>query len=447
MSDAQGRGCLGRGLRITAWTLGILAAGVAILYIVLAALAGSKEQRVNAAWSAAGLPLQDFLSGMPDRGDGESAKALTHSAAKLGIVLDTTDYSKSVAAAGDREAWKQMKASVQDLNRLLESPELSTSPIPETLQAFLLEKAPVLEEIRTGLQAEVPTWRSDISKGYRAEIPPVLGQLDLCRLLVADAQAALARNDEPLAARDLDAAWRLSEGLVDRPELIGQLAAMAMRRMTVVALRHLDAPASEWEARLAAYAPSRGILKAYQCEAAMMGTVANEPRIGEVVSPSPGLLRSRFATALVRPYLRLCCAGAQEILLDQIHALQGADPCIADEAILKSGLPEAKIPSWNLIARIALPNMDIGWGRAKHMRIAGEITRKVMALKAARTASGAWPASLPGLEDSVCAGEKYTFSVTPEGAMTLSFSAPMPSEQIVRDFKAPHEYRTAPRKK
>ncbi len=442
MSDTKGKGCLVRGLRIGAWVLGVFVAVVAILFGILTLLAGSEEKKVQAAWAAAGLPLEGFLSGLPDHGDSSAARALMASAAKLGLALDTAGATPSMATPEAQESWKKVKPLVTELRGLLESPELPPINVPEPLQAWLQEKAPVLEEIREGLRAESPVWRSDISKGYRAQIPPVTGQLDLCRILLADALAALSRKNEALAAQDLDAIWRLSEGLAERPELIGPLAALAMRRMAVIALRHLEAPPPEWEARLAAFDPSRSILRAYQCEAVLMGTVAQEPRIGEIVSPSPGVLGGRFTTWLVRPYLRLCCASGQEILLRQIQYVRAAWPCLSPQELQQIKPPTDEVPSWNFLARIALPNMSPGWDRAKIVQIASDMTRKVMLLKSAKRASGTWPASLPELEKPFCANDQYDYAAGAEGAMTLTFKGAMPALENAKEFAVPLAYRT-----
>jgi len=442
MSESVVKRRLMRGL----WILVGFLALVAATYVVLHLLAGRSEKKVNAAWSAAGLPLEGLLASVPDHPDSAAAKALTVSAGKLGIVLDTVDPAKSAVDAKSQEAWRNVKNTVTAANQVLESAEPTSAPVPELLQTFLQEKAPVLEEIRAGLRAEVPAWRSDISKGYRAEIPPLLGQLDLCRLFLADSQACLARGDQGLAAQDVDAVWRLSEGLAGRPELISQLVAMSMRRMAVVAVRHLDAPSPEWESRLAAYDPALGILTSFRCEAALMGTVADEPEIGGVLSSSPKGFGGRLQTALVRPYLRLCCAGAQDLLLQQIQRLRAAGPCAPDAVLLKTGFAEADVPWWNFVARIALPNMGASWGRAKHIQIQSELSRKVIALKTARNAAGAWPPTIPGLETSFCTAEKYTYTVTPEGGAVLAFSGPKPSEEVMKGFKAPQEYREGPKK-
>ncbi len=442
MSDTKGKGCLVRGLRIGAWALGVLAGVTAILYATLALLAGSQEKKVHAAWATAGLPLEGFLSGQPDRGDSPAARALMASAAQLGLVLDTTGaVPPPLATPEAQEAWKKVKPLATELRSLLESPERPAIAVPEPLQAYLREKAPVLEEIRAGLRAEPPLWRSDISKGYRAQMPPVSGQLELCRLLLADALVALSQRNETLAAQDLEAIWRLSEGLADRPELIGPLAALAMRRMVVLALRHLEAPGPEWEARLATFDPSRSILRAYQCEAVLMGTVAEEPRIGEIVSPSPGLLGGRFTTTLVRPYLRLCCASGQEILLRQIQYVRASWPCLSPEELQQVKPPTDEIPSWNLLARIALPNLSPGWDRAKLVQIASDMTRKVMLLKTAKRATGTWPASLPEPDQPFCANDRYDYAATTGGEMTLTFKGALPVMESTKDFNVPLAYR------
>jgi len=52
-----------------------------------------------------------------------------------------------------------------------------------------------------------------------------------------------------------------------------------------------------------------------------------------------------------------------------------------------------------------------------------ELARKVLDLKARRDAAGGtWPAAVPGIESSVCKGARWTYSVAPDGRMTLAFS-------------------------
>jgi hypothetical protein len=255
--------------------------------------------------------------------------------------------------------------------------------------------------------------------------------------------AAHAAGQDAAALEDVDAVWNLSEGLSERPELISQYVVIAVRKMAVVALRKLDGVPARWTERLKGWDPEKGMLDAHRFEAAVMGTIAGEKDFGLVFGGSPPLLEGPVQTTILRPYVRLCVAGTQELELNVVERILKAGLCQADEAILKAAdLREEEIPSWNIIARIALPNLGNAWVRLRYLRIQTELTQKVLALKAQRSAGGGWPPAPGGIETSFCPGARWSYSATPDGGMSLAYSSPTPARDL-RTFTPVHEYREA----
>ncbi|HEX7604538.1 MAG TPA: hypothetical protein VF316_23130, partial [Polyangiaceae bacterium] len=124
-----------------------------------------------------------------------------------------------------------------------------------TVEAPSPDLAAILSSHRVALSAledalvtgEAPRWACDPAVSYEARLSPNgLGHLQVQRLLIADALASVARGENGMAARALEASWKLNEGLASRPEVVAQLLAIAVARLEVGALRKIDVPADVW---------------------------------------------------------------------------------------------------------------------------------------------------------------------------------------------------------
>jgi hypothetical protein len=85
---------------------------------------------------------------------------------------------------------------------------------------------------------------------------------------------------------------------------------------------------------------------------------------------------------------------------------------------------------WNVIGKIAVPNLSSAWSRAARAALEAEMTRKLLEIKRLRGADGAWPKELPGISASVCKDAKWDYRVAPDGGMTLAFSQPIDWEAL-----------------
>lgn len=420
--------------RALAWGVGAFLVLFLCTYLVLTLLARGKEREATEAWAQAGLPLEGYLESFPSRGETPEELAVDASVRRLGIALANSDDTPGKT---EMQAWKTVSAAVSRYGQEeLEKPGALAAPPPQEVAAFLREKAEVLQEIREKLQTTAPVWRMESSKGFAAPVPSLLGNIELTRLFVASSLAAHSGGDDALAQSDLVAVWRLTEGLEKRPELISQLIVLAMRKMAVTALRKLDGVDPAWEARFSAWAPYEGLLGSYRAEAAIMGHFAT------AIAPSEESgLPVWIGRVPGKPFMRLCVADTQLWLLKHVKDLQGSDPCAADASTAAAcDLKEEQLPRWNVVARIAIPNLTGSWQRVKYYDIQVELTRRVLAAKQARAADGTWPATFPGSLGSRCPGQSWNYAVDSEGEMVLAYSAPLPDKKTIKSVY-PHEFR------
>ena len=426
--------------------LQVLAALVLLLLLfqlVMWPLALSKEKSAEKKWAAAGTPLKGFFDQLPKQENNAAAEKLCIAAEKLGLNLRFNDpgaKGEKKETSPSENDWKAVSDAVRTYGSTqLEKAEPSVEPPPEDLAAYLTSHSSDLSDVRAILLGgERLRWIQDLSKGYAAPIPNFLGQIDLTRLLVADAMAAKSAGDSTRALQDMDAIWKLSEGDSDRVELISQLIVIAVRKMAVAGVRKLDGVPDEWQRRLGEWDPQKDIERSYTAEAAVMGNFR-----GIIGATGDG--DEKLLTFLGLPYLRLSAASAQEILLSQIQDFQKLGPCAKDEDLVKCGESlSKKIPRWNPLAGAAIPNISSSWARVKHLKIQVELTQKVLALKAQRASDGTWPAPVEGIEKSFCQSEKWVYAPGQDGSMSLIFSGPPLLKDLIKG-NYPQEYKEGPR--
>ena len=289
-------------------------------------------------------------------------------------------------------------------------------PPPEAVARFLQDQAPAIAGVRKLLIENPPAVWKQINKGFaNAPIPNLLQTINLEKILATDALASVSRGERDLALEDMEAGWRLCEALNKRPELISALVTIAMVRMPVGVLRFVEDVPAKWQDRLKGYVPRSGLSRAYQFEACFLFEMARTGTADWTFGSKPNWIQ-RFITRLSRPYIRLCLADAARLELEMVKAAEASGPCPEGlEAEMSDILAHA--PGWNFIARIALPNLSSSWGRAYRMQLDLEMTGKILlAEDARRNNGGAWPASVLGLEESICPKGKWIYAKTADGA-------------------------------
>jgi hypothetical protein len=432
-----------RALRVFLWSLVAMGVFSVAFYLALLPTAFSRERSVEKRWADEGMPIAGFLEGLPRTENDAAAERLCAAVAKLGFSMKPrTGGACRDVLKENADRWERAKGGIQAFVAAeLEKPGSIASPPEVDTAEFLAEAQPALQEVRDLLQRETPVWIRQPQKGMAAPLPNLLSHIQLTRLLVADALRSHALGQDNLALVDLDAAWRLSESLESNPELISQLIVIAMRKMDMGALRKLDGVPQAWQRRLETWDPHKGIVTAFRAEAAAWELEAKqlEPSSQDAGSGKGG---HGLLGMFLRPYMRLGTADAVGRLLSMIQEERKAGPCPPDSAVLTLGERAAKsIPWWNLPGKMMFPNLSSSWLRAKYARIQEELTCKVIQIKAARSTMDDLPNDLPGIEKSFCPKERWTYTLTSDGGISVSFSGPMPAKSILKGIRYPQEYR------
>jgi hypothetical protein len=378
----------------------IVAVLSAVVYGGLSVMATRREKAVRAKWAQAGRPLETFVATIPETKPNATAEALEDAANRLGL-----------ERAKKKEPWTAIALPLTDyLNSELEKDGPPVSAPPEVLAAFLRDQAPLITKARTALlEGPPPVWVERNKRLYESPLPNLLQIISLEKILAADALAALSRGDREAAMADLEAGWRLGDALGARPELISSLVTIGSLRYPVAVLRRVDGAGPAWRARLVAYSPRDCVARSYEFETAAMLELGD---MGSSGGP-PTLLR-RVGDLLGRPYLRLSFAGAADTVLEMVRIAEAAGPCPEG---LGPKMVEAigAIPKWNVLAKIAVPNINPSWGRAYRFQLDLELTEKILILKEARDKNGgAWPEAVPDIESSACPNGAWSYTRSPD---------------------------------
>jgi hypothetical protein len=273
---------------------------------------------------------------------------------------------------------------------------------PAEVIAYLDQHEAQIDALREHLlHGETIVWDRDLSKGFDAPLPYLLGHMDVARLFTTRALLRGRAND-PRAWDDLHAAWRVAQILEPRPELISQMICMAITRfVNGAAWKIPQAPNANWFAEVQQIDHRRLLLGAYQSEMYVMW------RNGERAT-----MNGAMAT-IGKPYMRwaiIDMARRQRKAAEQLAAMT---TCSLEP------VTDADIPQWNIIAKIATPGNG-AWQRAFRT-----IAEREATMNAIRIAQGQ-----AIVAESACSDGKWRFEND-----RLSYSGPIaasgPTEKVM----------------
>jgi pimeloyl-ACP methyl ester carboxylesterase len=409
--------------------------GLALALAIAGAVATAQETPPSAATLRSGFEAQ-----YPKSGASAAAIELERLAARLGIDLAPraqTWPDEEKPAAGEEQSrpeWEprptptprplvvdpfkdrprptvdaaeRLQGVQSELNDFLNREAMGTEDgvgvPPATVVRYMAEQEPTLYSIESLLLRERNVrWELDVTRRFEAQLPNLLGQMRLQRVLAVRALLALRLGDAEAANRTLEASWRFNEGLAARPELISQLTYLAVGKYQVAVLRRFDSPAAGWSDRL------RGgrALQAY------LVVLQNE---FWWVSDASDLTGEK---------------GAWGRALQQVaDEIQKRDLCDWTERALEEVWDRAlrdqlaEEDPYRTIAEIGAPNVLASFARVQRFLVDAELTALVMDARAERRASPRkeWPERLISLGRGTCYGERWTYRATPKGKATVTF--------------------------
>jgi hypothetical protein len=209
-----------------------------------------REEEIELAWAALGMPLETIRRQYPDRSANLAALRLEKLAAKLEIDLVPQAPNPKRTAGPDVRRFAPMGSALQEhLNKQLVLPDDTLLPLPDNVAGFLRAHRGEVDEIVDLLLGREPMrWEFDLY----FHIPNLSGFAFLHRLLLADALSDLGEGRQDEAVRALRASHRLASSLFEQPERLTLMIAIAASREHAGVLRRAAADAGEWRNRFVA---------------------------------------------------------------------------------------------------------------------------------------------------------------------------------------------------
>ncbi|MDH3283344.1 MAG: hypothetical protein OEQ13_01280 [Acidobacteriota bacterium] len=419
MSSASS-GRSGRKLLRTLLTFVLMTAFAAsALYAIGSGIANRKKADVIAAWDGSLGTEDEIFERYPHVEANTAALDIERLSAVLGVDIAPKQYDGRARPTDERSReYGRVKPQVANfLQKSLSRPGAGLSTPPETLAAFFEAHDEEIGALRSVLAAgDLPRWEMHVEELWEAPIPNLLGHITLQRLLLAHALVSAAGGDRDTALADLDASWRLNASLRDSPILISQLIAVAVARMQVGMLRHVDGVPASWRERLAEHDHRASLMESLRYEG-WIWTKFDDP---ELIGMESTL--QRVALRVAQPYVRYCLFDTSDRWRHAIERLaEGGQPC---------GVPtnQAELhdpaPGWNIMERIVVPNLLGAVDRVARLEIDIELTDRWLALQQLRDENrGAWPAGIAEPEPSAaCPGEHWIYAVSESGEASVNLS-------------------------
>jgi hypothetical protein len=403
----------------------LLAAGAAIVWFAgSTAWAARREQQALGAWSSLGLSLPETAASLPKKETNAAARALEKAALPLGIDLRTRADAQAAepeTPPSDKELarteWGRTRGPLTKWStEQAERPEADVQAPPTEVAAWLAGQAPELNAIENGLVAgPAPEWAEDQSLLFAAPAPSMAGHMQLHTVLLGRALALEAGGDTAGAERALLASWNLAAPERQRVDVPSRSIAWIATHLELGVLRKLPVNAEPWRARIAGWDAREAVKRSWANEAWMTWQAA---RVRREAGVSAGAPQGPLARIIGGPGQRLEAAAFLDGWRAMTEAAVKSPVSDGDGAMLADAF-RAGLGRW-AAATPPIPGLANAWKRADRLALEAELTNKVFDIRSKRDSSGAWPASVPGIEASKAENVKWTYAVTAEGRASVA---------------------------
>jgi len=359
------------------------------------------------AWPFGLGTLDDVVKRFPRSGIDPTATRVAAIAEHLDVPIRVAGASREVIGR------KRLPLQPYLADQIARADDTVDAP-PAEIRQFLDEHVAALDELRTLLSGgAVPHWPVNVDDVVRSSIPDLVSHMQLFRILAADALDRERRGDHVTAWQDVEAGWRLAQGLWPQPDLVSATISLAGTRVMNDVAAKLAAPAPPWHRELLAFDAERALAGAMQFEAWRALTFAKRSpgREADDKNRPPRMIGS-FVRAMLRPS-RLRRASADASTLREVAVELARPPSCGD------------VP----MRRANIDNVEGILRRLRRFRVERETAEKLLALKEQRRRSGVWPESMPGIERSSCSDSSWRYRREADGSMSLSFSGAIAEER------------------
>jgi hypothetical protein len=268
------------------------------------------------------------------------------------------------------------------LRTQLARPEATIDPAP----AFLEQNRAGIDAVRAHLLSAGPLeWELDLSHGLSGPMPSFRSQMEVGRLLTANALDRARRGDAG-AWDDLRAEWELTRNLWQRPEMISSMIGLTLARHIAAAARKMPAPAPAWFNEVRTFDYRKAMLASLQSDTWIIGAELKDVSIDDSgMNPI-----RRVRDWMAKPYLVMARADFLAHQRETAAVLAKAPTCALDPAIFQQ---VEELAWWNRIGGIVMPNTTLLWQRVFRIRAELELTEHALGLRGgpqSQCADGTW---------------------------------------------------------
>lgn len=409
-----------RALALTA----LLAAGAGLVWFAASSLwAARHERQALERWSSVGKDLPAFAAALPKKETNAAALGLEKAAAPLGIDLKprggagTVDVEPVGMNRESKTEWGRTRAALTKwTTNESERPEASVEAPPPAVAAYLSGHGPEIDALEASLvTGPAPEWAEDPALLFGAPVPNMAGHLQLHALLLARALSRAAAGDTAGAERSVLASWNLAGPERQRADVVSRSIAWVATHLELGVLRKLSVDPAPWRGRIAAWDPRDSVRRSWALEAWTSWQAARRTPGASGVS---GARAGPLAALMARPARRQEAAALLDGWRTMTEAAVKSPVSDGDGASLAAEFRKG-MGRWAAAAP-TVPGLAGAWKRADRLVLEAELTNKVFDIRSGRAASGAWPASIPGIEASKAENVKWIYSVTPEGRASIA---------------------------
>jgi len=360
---------------------------IVVIALVIVCLVGSTwliafathHELDSRAWPEKLGTLADAPSHFPDVETNPAARGLMELTPPLGISITPKLPGYEQPKLGDD--WDKVKEPLGEYNRAeLERTNEQILPPPAQVAAYLNDHRAQIDRVRDHvLNAGPVVWVTHMTMAADAPIPNLLGHMSLAKMFTARALMKATANDAS-AWDDLHAVWLLNRELWSRPDLISQLIALAGSRLVNASAAKMPLPAPSWLKETQSFDYRHHFLASHQAEAWTMAHVWKQQ-----------LNYSKPVALLLGGYFETSASRAGETMRTSAVTMAETSNCDL------STLSAAKPAPWNVIEKLALPNIRSAWQRLYRFRVELEATQNALAIRsgqppstASRCSDGTW---------------------------------------------------------
>lgn len=296
------------------------------------------------------------------------------------------DAPPSAAALAGLLSWVQ--------SQLME-PGAAIGEPPAEARELLVRLRPSLDAIASQLAKTQPAW--ELRPDTLAPEPNRRGVNAIVAMFLADAFIAQREGDELRAREALDAARASVVPLGGTPRWDAASTAVYQQSRVVVAARKLEGIDPAWVDGFAIDVQRAAVIDGLAWDAHAMLDIASDPRRLEEVRRLNKA--TRVQKLAVPAWKRSIARGAREDAAGIADLRDPAWACQGNRATTTMSIGPELAPEFSSSA-------EYSSGRLRELAFQLDLTREVLALKAERRRTGAWPRELPEIARSSCASVK-----------------------------------------